>query len=207
MKLFRNTDADSLMPVLVTSGFLLIITAFFVPAVAIMFIQDMLFFSSDHWSFIRPDEAFIGFGAGMIWMGVLLLSILLTKMYAEKKDMKYKLTGIHLVLLALAIPIFVLSVYHYSYLDENGVEANTFWTLSEDKIAWNDVEGVTRLVEEGSYRIFSYTFTSSDTSITIPYDPQDQRTIKAIDRAIYAYNWEVVDIVEEREEESVTFGE
>lgn len=196
MNLLRNSDADSLMPYLMPTALLLMITAFFVPAVAIMFIQDMLFFSYDHWSFIRPAEAFIGFGAGMIWSGVILFSILFTKMYSEKKDKKYKLTGLHLILLALAVPVFVFSIYHYAYLDEHGVQINTFWTLAEESIAWEEVEQVTRMVEEDSSRVLSYTFSNSDTSITIPYDTQDHLTVKAIDRAVQAFNWEMTDIIE-----------
>ena len=205
MKLFRNTDADTLMPFITTTGLILMISAFFVPAVAIMFIQDMLFFSSDHWSFIRPAEAFIGFGAGMIWMGIVLFSLLFTKMYSEKTGRKYKLTGLHLVFLILAVPVFVFSVYHYAYLDEHGVQGNSFWSLSEDRIAWEQVEEVTRLVEEDSSRVLSYTFSSSDTSITIPYDTQDHKTVKAISHVVNVYNWDITDLIEDTERKSITF--
>ncbi|PPA71084.1 hypothetical protein [Jeotgalibacillus proteolyticus] len=203
MKLFQNTDADALMPGIMTSGLLLIVTSFFIPAIAIMFIQDMLFFSSDHWTFIRPSEAFIGFGAGMIWMGIVLFSLLFTKMYAERKNKKYKLTWLHLLFLSMAAPVFVLSIYHYYSIDEQGVKGITFWSASEDHIAWEEVEEVSRVVEEGSQLVFSYTFKSSDTSITIPYDPLDTQTVDALKRAVYTYEWEVIDHFVPKEEQEL----
>nr|WP_275980166.1 hypothetical protein [Halalkalibacter alkaliphilus] len=175
---------------------LLLVTSFFVPIVAIMFIQDWLFFSVDHWSFIRPTAAYIGFGAGMVWTAIVLFSFLLTKMYSEKRDRTYKLTWLHLLLLGLAVPLFVFSITHYAYLDENGVQKNSFWTLSEDSIAWNDVIEVTRLVEERTKRVTAYSFTDGDLTITIPYDSRDYLTIQSINYVVDTYNWDIVEVVE-----------
>ncbi|GAE27419.1 hypothetical protein JCM9140_3566 [Halalkalibacter wakoensis JCM 9140] len=199
MKLLKETDSDTLFPYIMTTGLLLVITAFFLPVIVVLFVQDMLFFSADHWTFIRPAAAYIGFGSGMILIAIVLFSFLLTKMYSEKKDKPYKWTGFHLVFLFMVVPLFVFSIYHYAYFDEQGVQGNSFWSLSETRISWEDVEEVTRLVEEGSLLVTAYTFSDGHTSITIPYDPQDYRTRQSITHLVNVYNWDVADIIEDRE--------
>lgn len=201
MRILRNIDSDTLMPIILPSSIILIISSFFIPVAVIMFIQDMLFFSYDHWAFIRPAEAYIGFGLGMIWVSIVLLSFLFTKMYSEKKDRKYRLTALHFLFLILAVPVFVLSVHHYAYLDEYGVHGSSFWSLTEDKMAWEDVDNVTRLVEENSRTVISYSFSQGGTSITIPYDPQDFQINQAISRVVDLYNWDIIDIVKDTERE------
>ncbi|WP_096200297.1 hypothetical protein [Bacillus sp. FJAT-45350] len=196
MNRLRNVDTDTLFPYIMTWGLLLLISSFFVPVVTVMFIQDLLFFSADNWSFIRPVEAYIGFGVGMIWIAIVLFSFLFTKMHSEKKNRTYKLTGLHLILFVVAFPLFVFSIYHYAYFDEHGVQGNSFWTLSEDSIAWDEVQEVTRTVAESSQRVMSYTFSDGDTSITIPYDPQDYQTVQSIKRVVNIYNWNITDNVE-----------
>lgn len=193
MYYLRNVDSDTLTPYIASTSLLLMILSVFVPFPAILFIQDMLFFSYDHLSFIRPTASFIGFGAGMIWIAIVLFSFLLTKRYSEKKERKYKLTGVHLAFLTLGFVMFVTSIYHYHYLDEHGIQSNSFWSLAEESLAWGDVEEVSRVVEEDSYRVLSYTFSSNDTSLTIPYDTEDPDTSNAINRAAEMYNWDVND--------------
>lgn len=194
MKFLRNTDSDTLLPYILTTGLILLLSAAIIPVVIIMFIQDLLFFSHDHWSFIRPQAAYQGFAAGMVLISLTLFSLLFTKMYSEKKRKDYKLAGLHVFLLALALPIFVLSVYHYMYLDEGGVQVNPFWSLSEKSIAWDDVTGVVRTVEENTSRTLSYTFENGEKEITIPYASEDYKTARAIQRVTFEYDWEIRDI-------------
>ncbi|KHF41622.1 hypothetical protein [Halalkalibacter okhensis] len=194
--MLRNTDFNTLFPYLATSGMLLLVTSFFVPIVAIIFIQDWLFFSVDHWSFIRPKAAYIGFGAGMVWTAIVLFSLLLTKVYSEKRDRTYKLTWLHLLFLGLAVILFVCSITHYAYLDEDGVKKNSFWTLSEDRIEWDDVLEVTRVVDESTKRVTAYSFSDGNLTITIPYDSQDYLTVQSIKYLVDTYNWDIVDVVE-----------
>ncbi|MFD1334958.1 hypothetical protein ACFQ4N_05195 [Oceanobacillus iheyensis] len=197
MKFLRDIDADSLLPYILTSSLLLLVSAFGIPGIAIIFIQDLLFFSYDHWIFIRPVESFKGFGIAMIWIAVTLLSFLLTKFYMEKKDKEYKLTTIHLLLLVVTIPLFIFSVSHYAYFDSNGVHGNDFWSLSEDNIAWDDVEEVSRVVDPRSRTVFSYHFSDSNTTIDIPYDTQDNRIKQIITEVINTNDWDVKDIYNE----------
>ncbi|MBU9723324.1 MULTISPECIES: hypothetical protein [Bacillaceae] len=195
MQTLKNIDSDTLFPYLMTSGLILLISAFFMPFAAIMLVQDLLFYSPDHWSFIRPTEAYLAFFIGMIWIALIVFSFLFTKMHIEKKGREYKLTWIHIINFVFAIGLLILSIYHYAYLDEEGAHANSFWTFTEKSIAWNDVHEVTRLVEEGSLGVISYTFSNDDTSITIPFDYQDYHTNRAIKRIRELYDWEIVDIV------------
>lgn len=193
MYYLRNITSDDIMPFITTTGLLLMILSVIVPFPAVLFIQDMLFFSYDHLSFIRPAATYISFGTGMIWIAIVLFCFLFTKMHAEKKGRPYKRTGIHLVFLILGFVIFAFSIFHYHYLDERGVHSNSFWSLSEDSMAWDDIEEVSRLVEEDSYRVLSYTFSNKDTSITIPYSSEDTDTSNAINDAIQMYEWDVID--------------
>src|SRR5699024_3032833 len=114
------------MPFVTTIGSIFIILSIFVPMPAVLLIQDMLFFSYEHLSFIRPTLAFVGFGAGMIWIAIVLFSFLLTKMYSEKKGRDYKLTGLHLVFLMLGFVLLAFSIFHYHYLDDYGIHSNAF---------------------------------------------------------------------------------
>ncbi|WP_227394588.1 hypothetical protein [Jeotgalibacillus aurantiacus] len=194
MKKRRNFDADSMMKYLLTAGLLMIIMAFFIPGFVVILIQDLLFFSADHWSFIRPMDAFLAFGTGMVIIGLTLISFLFTKLYAEKKRKTYRLTGVHILLIVLTLPLFVFSVYHYAYLNEDGAQANSFWSLSEQSIAWEEVEEVTRIVDEESLRVYSYTFSSDTGEVTIPYDPTDRETVRAIGFVVDSYGWELNDV-------------
>ncbi|MFB1081558.1 hypothetical protein [Jeotgalibacillus sp. JSM ZJ347] len=201
----RNSDSDTMMPYISTTAILLILTALFLPGILVMFLQDMLFFSYDHWSFLRPSAAYMGFGAGMIWIAVVLLSFLFTKMYSERKKTTYKFAGLHVFMLALALPLFALSIYHYAFLDETGVTGNSFWTFSEERIAWDDVEEVTRLVDESNSAVLSYTFSDGETSITVPYNSREYQTRRAILSAVQMYKWEVIDVFEDAGSVPITF--
>ncbi|MCD8511084.1 MAG: hypothetical protein LRY73_15280 [Bacillus sp. (in: Bacteria)] len=196
MKRLKNIDSDTLFPYIMTWGVILIVSALFVPLGAIMLIQDLLFFSAEQWTFIRPNAAYFGFGGGMIWIAVVLFSFLFTKMYSENKGQEYKLAGLHLLNLPIVAVVLALSIYHYAYLDDHGVQGNSFWTFKEESISWDEVQKVTRLVEEGSLRVKSYTFYDSETSITIPYDTEDYRTNRAIRRMNQLYDFNIIDIIE-----------
>ncbi|MFD1031351.1 hypothetical protein [Metaplanococcus flavidus] len=207
MKFFRDTDSDTLIPYVLTTGLILLLSAAILPVVVLMFLQDLLFFSHDHWSFIRPQAAYQGFAAGMVWLSLTLFSLLFTKMYAETKRKDYKLAGLHVVLLVLALPLFVLSIYHYSYLEEDSVHVNSFWSLSETSIAWNDVTAVTRTVETNTSRVLAYTFSNGDAELTIPYDSQDYKTARAISRIAGQYDWETIDVFKDTGESLELFEE
>jgi hypothetical protein len=201
MKRRTQIDADTLMPYVLTAGPLLIISAFFVPVIVIMMVQDMLFFSYDHWSFIRPRAAYLGFGGAMIWLAVCLFSLYFIKAAAEKKNWNDRSMSVHTVLMAAAFPIFVLSIYHYAYLDEAGVKVNAFWSVSEDEIHWGDVESVSRVVEEDTQRVTSYTFSGNGRTLTIPYATEDYQTRQAVNRVLSEYEWEVEDKISEASED------
>ncbi|TVP86056.1 MAG: hypothetical protein EA344_03975 [Alkalicoccus sp.] len=193
MKRRKQIDADTLMPYVLTAGPLLIISAFFVPVIVIMMVQDMLFFSYDHWSFIRPQAAYLGFGGAMIWLAVCLFSLYVVKAAAERKNWSDWSLSVHSLLMTAAFPVFILSIYHYAYLDEAGVKVNSYWSVSETDIHWEDVENVSRTVEEDTQRVTSYTFSSNSKSLTIPYATEDYQTRQAVNRVLSEYEWEVED--------------
>ncbi|SDN58325.1 hypothetical protein [Alkalicoccus daliensis] len=196
LKRLKEADANSLLPYVLTAGPLLMIMAFFVPFIAVMMIQDLLFFSRSHWSFIRPREAYLGFGAGMIWLAVCLFSLFAAKVIFERKKREDWLSGLHIILMLLALPIFVLSIYHYAYLDEHGVQVNSFWSMSEESLAWDNVVYVSRVEREGSREVLSYTFSDGEKSLTIPYTTDDYQTRQAVNEVINVYAWEVETVIE-----------
>ncbi|PKR78152.1 hypothetical protein CEY16_06450 [Halalkalibacillus sediminis] len=181
------------MPYIVSTGLILLVSSIFIPFPAVMFIQDMLFFSYDHLSFVRLTSTYFSFGVGMVWIALVLFSFLLTKRHAEKKGKKYKLTALHFAFLLFGFLMFVLSIYHYYYLDENGAHSNSFWTVSETSIAWTEVEEVSRVVKEDDYRVLSYTFKNDEKSVTIPYKTEDTDTAYTIKSVVENYGWEVED--------------
>ncbi|KYG35083.1 hypothetical protein [Alkalihalobacillus trypoxylicola] len=193
---FKKVESDKLLPYVMSIGVILILTSLIVPMVAILFIQDFLFFSSSHWTFIRPSEAFIGFGLGMVWIAVVLFSLFFSMKWSEIKDKDYRWGPLHVLLGCLSIPIFLLSIYHYIYLDEQGVHEISIWSFSEEGILWEDIDHTTRLVQEGSQITISYTFSDGERDITIPHDPQDYLTNTAIDRAIDTHQLMIIDEIQ-----------
>lgn len=193
LKILKNIESDSLMPFILTTGVLLIMLSFIVPFPAILFIQDLLFFSYDHISFIRPSTAFFGFGLGMIWLALVLFSFLFTKIYCEKKEKNYSLTGLHLILFLFGFVIFFFSVFNYHYIDEQALHSNPILSISEKNIAWNDVEHVSREVRDDNAQVLSYTFSDNAIEITIPYDTEDTDTSSAIYSLMDKYDWDVKD--------------
>ncbi len=107
--------------------------------------------------------------------------------------------------MAFAPLLFALSIYHYAYLDESGVTGNDFWTFSEEHIAWDDVEEVTRLVDEGNKAVLSYTFSDGEKSITVPYNSREYETRRAILSVVQMYEWEVTDVFEDAGTVPITF--
>ncbi|WP_147804698.1 hypothetical protein [Alkalicoccus halolimnae] len=199
-KRLKEADADALLPYVLSAGPLLLISAFFIPFAAVMMIQDLLFFSYDHWTFIRPTEAYLGFGAAMVWLSLCLFSLYAAKAFFERKKREDKLSGLHFTLMVLTLPVFVLSIYHYAYLDEDGVQVNAFWSVTEKSLAWEEVVYVARVEEEESQRVLSYTFSDGTRTLTIPYATDDYQTRQAVNRAIGAYEWEVDRIIEGEED-------
>ncbi|CAM3875533.1 hypothetical protein [Alkalicoccus chagannorensis] len=193
----RNLESDTMTPYVLTTAPLLLLLAFFVPPAVIMLGQDTLFFSYDHWSFIRPDAAFQGVGAAMIWLAVVLVSWWATKIAAEKRERPYKLTGLHLTAAVLTLPAVVLSLSHYAYLDESAAVENKFFAVGETRVAWDDVEHVVREAEAGSRQVTAYSFEGREDTVTIPYDSSDYQTVQAISRVQDMYAW---DVEEQRDE-------
>ncbi|MGP4073521.1 hypothetical protein ACTWQB_13300 [Piscibacillus sp. B03] len=196
MQFLRNVDSDTLTPYIAVTCILLVMSSFLVPFPVVMFVQDLLFFSYDHTAFIRPSEAYSSFSFGMIWIAIVLFSFFLTKRIYEKKDLKYNLTIVHAVLLIMSIVPFTLSIYHYHYVDDVGIHSNKFETISEVSIAWEDIEEVTRSVDNETYRVYTYTISDGRETIAIPYDPQDHETLAAQDaikQQSEKYDWEIKD--------------
>ncbi|MDQ0351371.1 hypothetical protein J2R98_001185 [Alkalibacillus filiformis] len=193
MKFLKNIDSNDILPYISTTGLILIICSVILPVPVIMLVQDLLFFSYDQTSFIRPTEAYLGFGGAMLLIALILFSFLFTKMYYDKKDKEYNLTAVHLVLFVLSIVLLILPIYHYHYFDDQGVHSNTYWTFSEESIAWDDITEVSREVNEEDYAVLSYTFSNDEQSITIPFDYSDNDTNRTINYAVDAFNWDVED--------------
>ncbi|TMW70093.1 hypothetical protein [Alteribacter natronophilus] len=190
----RDADTGRVAPVLVVSSLILIISAAFLPVVAVMVIQDVLYFSRDHWIFIRPTAAYVTFGAGMVWMAAVLLSTLFTKMWSDRRDQPYRLTFVHVVLFFIAFPAFVFGVNHYTYLDDQGAHTNQLFASGEKMIEWTDVTEVYREVDAESNRILSYTFSDGNETIHLPFRVTDTELRSHVRNVVNHYGLEVTEI-------------
>ncbi|PYZ95562.1 hypothetical protein CR205_18710 [Alteribacter lacisalsi] len=190
----RNADTGRIAPFFIVFSFILIISAVFIPIVAVMIIQDVLFFSRDHWIFIRPTAAYVVFGAGMVWMAVVLLSTLFTKMWADRVEKPYRLTFLHMVLFLLAIPVYAYAVMHYTYLDDHGAHTNLLLSSEEKTIAWDDVTEVYREVDPETNRILSYTFSDGESDIYIPFRLTDTELRSHVRQVVNSYELDVTEI-------------
>lgn len=198
MNFLKNMDSDSMTPFILTTGILLILLSFIVPFPIILFIQDTLFFSYDQIAFIRPRASFLSFAIGMIWIAIVLFSFLFTKIQSEKKGSSYKFTILHLIAFILGLSILGFSIFHYHYLDEKGIYSNSFWSFTEKELLWNDVEKVSRHIDEENYAVLFYTFSNQDTTITIPYDSQDTDLSSAIYTMIDRYEWDILEYMKKK---------
>ncbi|HLS36157.1 MAG TPA: hypothetical protein VK061_07965 [Bacillota bacterium] len=194
MKYLRDIETARISRFILMTSTLILLLAFILPVPIVLFIQDTLYFSYDHDLFIRPPKAFRGMFIGLVWIAGTLLSFLFTKMYAEKKERPYKWTLPHILSLIVGIAICLLSIHHYYYFAGDTLAENDFFALTENKLSLNDVDHVSREVAESNYEIFSYTFTTSNNEITVPYDARDVEQMRFTYGLIDIYEWEIEDV-------------
>lgn len=193
MKFFRELESDKIQAFILTTGILLLVFSFLLPLPLLLFLQDLLFFSYDHLLFIRPRAGFTGLTLGMILIAVSMLSFLFTKILAEKAGRPYRWTLPHLLGLATGLLLIFLSINHYYFLEEERVGENSFFRLSERDLAFDQVDQVSRKVVRSNYEVLSYSFSSGDLLITIPYNSQDPEASRVLYYLIDKYGWEVRD--------------
>ncbi|PYZ96894.1 hypothetical protein CR205_14555 [Alteribacter lacisalsi] len=194
----KHADTSRVAPFLIAGAMIIGLSAFLLPFIAVMVLQDMLYFSRDHWIFLRPTAAYIFFGAGMLWMAAVLLSALFTKMWADRKDRTYNLTTVHLLLFLLAGPFFVFSVMHYTYLDDSGAHTNPLFAAGETTVMWDDVTEVVREIDPANNEILSYTFRDSEDAITLPFGQNSSELRGIVRNVVNGYELEVTEVERER---------
>lgn len=186
----KNTNWE---PILLTSGILLLIGSLFIPIPVILFAQDILFFSQDHWTLIRHDEAFKGFAAGMAWLGIISFSALFTVMWADKKRKPYRLAALHVALAFLSIPLCLFALFSYSSIEPTRMTHHEFGSFQSQELSFDEMTTMIRHYETEPTRITEISFISANQTLTIPYDPEDSRSVRAIQRVMEAYPVTVIE--------------
>lgn len=189
----RTKKQRDLEPIFLSSGILLLIFSLFIPIPVIIFSQELLFYRTDTLSLIRHDEAFRGMAAAIAWLGVVSLSAYATVIYADKKRTPYRLKGIHFLVATLAIPLALFSIWSYSAIDQNQVRSHHFGHMEGQVIEFKDVQKIIRHYEPNPTRVTSISFVGETNTITVPYNAEDGKTVRAVRKVIDIYQFEVED--------------
>jgi hypothetical protein len=121
------------LPTIIT----LFICSFFLPLFLIFILQDILFFSDEHWFFTAPPSAIYTFFIGLILIPISLTIYRLTLKFG-KKFMKW----ITLSMILLSLPLFFLSVTNYYYMDDEGIHLNKLMSIQVTSYNWDDIKEV-----------------------------------------------------------------
>jgi hypothetical protein len=140
--------------------FILFLSSLFMPFLFIFWLQDLLYHSNSHWTFIAPSTAYISFFIGMLLIPIALTFHLIIQSKSDKKWIGW-LTGL---LLICSIPFFTLGVSTYYYLDENGVHISKLMSLEETDYRWDTMKELKEVwvLDNGVSRLDEYIFITED---------------------------------------------
>ncbi|MCE7792953.1 hypothetical protein K8O68_11050 [Salipaludibacillus sp. CUR1] len=194
----READNHELGKVVIVTSVLMIISAFILPIVFVMLLQDIFFFSRSHWIFSTPASAYIIFGAGMLWVPLVLIAFLSIKVWVEKREKTIRFVWVYGLSLMLCLPLFALGVSNYYYMDDQGIYYNDLASFSESGFLWDDITTVKRTYtspdNSSVAAVEAYTFiTKTGEEVEIPYHSRDTELRQIVNRVINEYNFEVID--------------
>jgi hypothetical protein len=139
---------------------ILFISSLFMPFVFIFWLQDLLYHSKSHWIFLAPSSAYISFFIGVLLIPSALTIHLIIKSKSEQKWIGW-LTGL---LLVCSIPLFVLGVSNYYYLDDKGIHVNELMSLEETDYRWDTMRELKEVwvLDNGVSRLNEYIMITED---------------------------------------------
>ncbi|MBU9711220.1 hypothetical protein [Evansella tamaricis] len=192
----KHADNEVIGSVIIVTSIVMILSAFFLPVVFLMVLQDIFFFSRSHWYFAAPPSAYFMFGAGMLWIPIILITFLSVKVWMENRDRVISNVWVYGLLLILSFPIFALSISNYYYFDDEGIHYSELFSFSEAEHSWDDIEKVIRVTnsEGGVSSVEEYIFIlESGEELDVPFDTTKHEVRQIISRVIREYGYELIE--------------
>jgi hypothetical protein len=194
LNLFRKREESSeeTQVKLVAYTIILYISSLFVPFVVVATYQSMFQMSRSQWFFTTPFTSYIGFMIGMLYIAVVLTVYLILRQKSEAMKLKW----ITPILVLLSIPIFVLSLLNYYYIDEAGIHYNSVTSIKEEHYKWEDVATLHEVYRnhQGTTGYYQFKFEMKDGQIiTIPYDDKLRENSRRIEEKVKEFSIVVKD--------------
>ncbi|WP_210365408.1 hypothetical protein [Bacillus sp. REN3] len=165
--------------ILLALSIIILLTSLFLPIICVFILQDIFYHSKSHWIFSTPASAYITFMIGMIWISVVLFfHIFMTSKY-ESSIIKW----VSSFFILWSIPLFVLGVSNYYYVDERGIHYNYLGSINETAYEWNNFKEVKEIYSEknGVSTIEEYEFITNDHEvIVLPFNLEFKEARKNI---------------------------
>jgi hypothetical protein len=188
----RNEYKEENTVKLVAYTIILYISSAFIPFVIVASFQSMVYYSRSQWFFSTPFSAYISFMFGMLYIAVLLTIYLILRQKWE--GTAFKLT---IGLLALvSIPVFVLSLTNYYYIDDEGIHYNQLTGFQEAEYKWEELDAVNVIYRnhQGTTSYYQYKFELKDGStVTLPYNDKFAENRRRINAKIEQYQIKLKD--------------
>lgn len=177
---------------LVAYTIILYVSSLFVPFVVIASYQSMVYTSRSQWFFTTPFTAYITFMAGMLFMAVVFTFYLILRQKWEGRFLKWMISG----LIIITIPVFILSLTNYYFLDDKGIHYNTITSLKEQEYRWENVSTLHIVYRnhQGTTGYYQFKFEMKNgEEITIPFNDKLSENQFRIDDKVKAHKIEVKD--------------
>lgn len=184
LKRKESSEEDSVK--LVAYTIILYISSFFVPFIVVASYQSMVYYSRSQWFFATPFSAYVAFMCGMLYIAVLLTVYLILKQKWEGAKLKL-IIGVFAV---LSIPVFLLSLSNYYYVDDQGIHYNQLISFREAEYKWEKIDTVNVIYrnQQGTTSYYQYKFELADGStLTLPYNEKFNENRRRINAKIEQY--------------------
>ncbi|WP_280770989.1 hypothetical protein [Salipaludibacillus daqingensis] len=141
-------DPDDIHKGLIVISIIFTLSAFFIPIIVIYIMQDVLYFSRDHWFLEAPISAYIIFIVGMLIVPIMSILYFITSFILKKNHISINVGWLFLIASLTFIPMSSLGVMNYYYLDEEGLHYNHLLATEETTYLWKDIAEIIPYVDE-----------------------------------------------------------
>lgn len=177
---------------LIAYTIILYISSLFVPYVIVASYQSMVYYSKTQWLFSTPFTAYITFMMGMLFIAIVFTVYLILSVRWDTRTFKW----ITVLLILLTVPVFILSLTNYYYLDQKGIHYNSLTSLKEREYRWENVSTINIIYRNhnGITGYYQYKFLMRNGSeVTIPYSDKLADNMWRMEEMISKYNIKVKD--------------
>ncbi|MBM7097455.1 hypothetical protein JSY36_17105 [Bacillus sp. H-16] len=187
-------DPDQLNMVLVILSVMIFLSSFMLPLVFILILQDVFYFSRDHWIFVAPRSAYYTFGAGMLWTVLIMVAYMIVSHLRDRAKKETKHGWAFVLAGLLFIPICTLGVTNYYFIDDEGFHINELTSYQADHYPWGSIEEVQTYGEEnGDYYTHFVFRTENNDTFTLTYDHNLASMRRNIFRTLEAHGAEILE--------------